>query len=89
MDTLSKGKPIKISLLTNLWGWTLAIITGITIVYGLDLPKIFNGEKEMSMAENVLYGGFHRLCWSIAVAWVIFTCCRGYGGKFRGHSNIT
>ena len=39
-------------------------------------------------AENILYGGFHRLAWSIAVAWVIFTCCRGYGGKVQTFSEL-
>ena len=65
---------------TNLWGWVIAITTGLAIVYGLDIPKIVIEEKELTMTENVLYGGFNRIGWAIAVSLVIFTCCRGYGG---------
>ena len=80
---ITKGKPFKMSKVTNLWGWVIAMATGLAIVYGLNIPDHINGESltGLSMAENILYGGFHRLAWSIAVAWVIFTCCRGYGGN--------
>ena len=78
----TKSKPFKMSQATNLWGWVIAIATGLAIVYGLGIPKIVSGEKELTMTENVLYGGFHRLGWAIAVSWVIFTCCRGYGGTY-------
>ena len=76
------------SKVTNLWGWVIAMATGLAIVYGLNIPDHINGDSltGLSMAENILYGGFHRLAWSIAVAWVIFTCCRGYGGKVRTFS---
>ena len=70
------------SRIANLWGWTIAIATGLAIVYGLDVPDIFFDGKTFSMAENILYGGFHRLAWAMAVSWVIFTCSRGYGGRY-------
>ena len=60
----------------------------LAIVYGLDIPKIVIEEKELTMTENVLYGGFHRLGWAIAVSWVIFTCCRGYGGTHLVHISL-
>ena len=90
---ITKGKPFKMSKVTNLWGWVIAIATGLAIVYGLNIPDHINEEtlqfdSGLSMAENILYGGFHRLAWSIAVAWVIFTCCRGYGGKVQAIMNI-
>ena len=93
--TLTKGKPFKMSKVTNLWGWVIATATGLAIVYGLNIPDhinggFLNGESltPLSMAENILYGGFHRVAWSIAVAWVIFTCCRGYGGKVHNYVHI-
>ena len=87
---ITKGKPFKMSKVTNLWGWVIAMATGLAIVYGLNIPNHINGESltGLSMAENILYGGFHRLAWSIAVAWVIFTCCRGYGGKVQTFSEL-
>ena len=70
------------SKVANLWGWTIAFATGLAIVYGLDIPSIYYDGKTVSMTENILYGGFHRLAWAMAVSWVIFTCSRGYGGTF-------
>ena len=68
------------SKVANLWGWTIAAATGMAIVYGLDLSSAEFFRKKLSMAENIIYGGFHRLAWAIAVSWVIFACSRGYGG---------
>ena len=33
-----------------------------------------------------MYGGFHRLVWAIAVAWVIYACHNGYGGINAKHT---
>ena len=64
----------------NLWGWTIASATGLAIVYGFDLTSEPVYLRRLSMTENIIYGGFHRLAWAIAVSWVIFACSRGYGG---------
>ena len=77
---ITKGKPFKMSKVANLWGWTIAAATGMAIVYGLDISGGDFFSKKLSMAENIIYGGFHRLAWAIAVSWVIFACSRGYGG---------
>ena len=37
-------------------------------------------QNSMSLAAHSIYGGFHRFAWSVAIGWVIFACCRGYGG---------
>ena len=63
-----------------LWGWTIAVATGMAIVYGFDLTSEPVWQRRLSMTENIIYGGFHRLAWAIAVSWVIFACSRGYGG---------
>ena len=73
--------------------WATATAIGLAVVYGLNvpirtpgdvhsitLPDIGNETVELSLAANAIYGGFHRFAWAVAVGWVIFACCRGYGG---------
>ena len=66
----------------NIWGWSISIATGLAIVYGLDQAKIDSGDKHLTVAANVIFAGFHRFAWALACAWVVFACCRGYGGNF-------
>ena len=51
-------------------------------MYGLDQAKIDSGDKHLTVAANVIFAGFHRFAWALACAWVVFACCRGYGGIF-------
>ena len=77
----------------NLLLWSAAFAIGLAVVYGLNIPKHIYGNSdvvtldqinedyvELSLAEHSVYGGFHRFAWSVAIGWVIFACCRGYGG---------
>ena len=66
------------------------------MVYGLNIPAHQPGdsnvvtideiikspkEKDLSLAASAVYGGFHRFAWAVAIGWVVFACCRGYGGQ--------
>ena len=66
----------------NIILWIVAFGIGCAVVYGLDLPSrlAFLHPKTLSKAENVAYLGLHRLAWGLAVGWLVFACCRGYGG---------
>ena len=37
-------------------------------------------ETTMSRTASAIYGGFYKPAWALSVGWVIFACCRGYGG---------
>merc|ERR1712136_272974 len=91
----TKEKEIRIPRVVNLMLWMAAFAIGLAVVYGLNIPKLFPGDSnivtldqigdvnpsdQLSLAENSVYGGFHRFAWSVAIGWVIFACCRGYGG---------
>ena len=63
-------------------GWALAITIGVSVIYGLygyykDVPTITQGGK----AESLIYIGVSRFAWSVALAWVIFVCAVGHGGR--------
>ena len=77
----------------NVFLWLVAFGVGLAVVYGLNIPKIFGfGYPEaepLSKYQNIFYGGFHRLAWALAVSWVIFACCRGYGGKKQTNIFVT
>ena len=76
--------------------WSIAFAIGLAVVYGLNIPLRFPGDAHMetiddiladsevqplSLAANAIYGGFHRFAWAVAIGWVVFACCRGYGGN--------
>ncbi|XP_071482122.1 O-acyltransferase like protein-like [Diadema antillarum] len=76
----TKDKEIKLPLFAVIIGWVVALLTLFAVVYG----TWANGyERYVPQIESVLYLSFHRLAWSIAVAWIIFACVRGYGGFFN------
>ena len=64
----------------NIFCWILAFIIGYLVIYGLNLPEVFAKNLPPKAALDI-YGGFHRLAWGVVVSWVIFACCRGYGGN--------
>ena len=37
-------------------------------------------QHTMSRTASAIYGGFYKPAWALSVGWVIFACCRGYGG---------
>jgi hypothetical protein len=58
----------------------VAFAVGIAVIYGLNIPKRFVDQEPLSEVANAMYGGFHRLAWALALGWLVFACCRGYGG---------
>ena len=65
-------------------GWTVAIATGSAVIYGL--TAYVKPGSEFPAAAQQSYGSMFRLAWAVAVAWVIFACCTGYGGNARSRS---
>ena len=61
------------------WAWAAAFATGLAVVYGLNI-KI--DMEPLSDGLAAFYGGCHRAAWALALGWLIFACCRGYGGNF-------
>jgi hypothetical protein len=62
-------------------GWAFATATALAIVYGLYPYVDVNKMPEIDPAVSIIYGSMHRFAWSIAIAWVIFACVKGYGGS--------
>lgn len=61
-------------------GWILSTLLMIgsfnTMTVFTQLPATYTS------LEAAFYLGFHRLGWSLGLAWIIFACVTGYGGKY-------
>ena len=60
-------------------GWALAAACNLAVLYGL--YEYNSGKAVESIHVNALYQACSRTAWGLGLAWVIFACCRGYGGK--------
>ena len=67
--------------LFNAAGWCVSIFLALSTVYGCYKTVRKGNLEPFTRAESILYGTFARWAWSLAVAWVIFACHRGLGGK--------
>ena len=79
---VTKNKAVKINTSVAVWIWLCAFGIGFAVIYGLDLPSAMDPNNSPSKFVNAFYGGFHRAAWGIALGWLIFACCKGYGGEF-------
>ena len=62
------------------FGWILAVGLGYAVVYG-PYESAYKDGGFFTKTENVLYGTFSSLAWSIALAWVIYACETGNAGN--------
>ena len=69
-----------LSYLFNIAGWNVAISLALVTLYG-GYKAVRENPEPFSRTENITYGTFSRYAWSLALAWVIFACHRGLGGK--------
>ena len=61
-------------------GWVIAIVTGLSVVYGT--WKVFDKPAEyFTDAEDIIYEAMHRFAWAVAVGWVIYACQNNAGGN--------
>ena len=62
--------------------WILAFLTGYAVIFGINIPKVLFNNAPLTLTGSAIYGGLHRFAWAIAVGWVIFASCKGYGGNY-------
>lgn len=62
-------------------GWCVAIILALSVVYG-PYKSYKKNPVPFTKLENVMYGTFSRFAWGLALAWVIYACHRGFGGRY-------
>jgi len=60
-------------------GWLVALGSCTTVV--LTAAVFYDDSHEYSALGSSLYAGLHRSAWALGVAWIVFACTKGYGGK--------
>lgn len=60
-------------------GWTLSSVIGLLVIFGM--TKYADPAVEINDGVRVSYGALHRIAWATSVAWIVFSCVRGYGGN--------
>uniref|UniRef100_A0AC35TZB4 Acyl_transf_3 domain-containing protein n=1 Tax=Rhabditophanes sp. KR3021 TaxID=114890 RepID=A0AC35TZB4_9BILA len=66
----------KIQVKYQIIGWGLACLAGFWALFGL-YPSLQGWDWPI---YHVLFGGFHRLFFSLATSWLIYACHTGIGG---------
>jgi peptidoglycan/LPS O-acetylase OafA/YrhL len=56
----------------------LSTATALTIIYSFSIPHQTDYVYEPVAAA--FYAGFHRLGWTLSLAWIVIACSKGYGG---------
>lgn len=69
-------------------GWIVAIVTGLSVVFGMYNYNQFGLDYEYNWAPSIFYASLQHLAWGLAVAWVVFACHYGYGGNYENRLEI-
>ena len=60
-------------------GWIIAI--GCMIITGISAHPFQQKSYQYSAVDAAFYSALTRPLWSLAIAWIIFSCASGFGGK--------
>ncbi|ROT79906.1 putative nose resistant to fluoxetine protein 6-like [Penaeus vannamei] len=66
-----------------LLGWLLAALVACLVIFGVANYNTTDHPDLMPPAVSVIYGGFSRGAWALALLWVVFACHTGYGGPIN------
>jgi hypothetical protein len=69
--------PLKKSAI--LTGWFLSAALCLSVIWVILIP--YSLEYKYERLDAAFYAGFHKLGWSVGIAWVIWACVNGHGGK--------
>ncbi|XP_071543591.1 nose resistant to fluoxetine protein 6-like isoform X2 [Panulirus ornatus] len=75
-----QGKTIKLQMWQVLLGWVVATAMALLVIYGVANYDTFEDPDPLPLSVSVIYGGFSRVAWALALLWVVFACHTGYGG---------
>jgi peptidoglycan/LPS O-acetylase OafA/YrhL len=76
---------LKLSPFLVTWIWAVAGTVGALVIYGLHPyeGETLNPDSDISMTLRVVYGGLHRVAWSVCLGWVILASVKHSGGPIN------
>lgn len=60
-------------------GWFLSTGICLSVVFTILIP--YSPKYKYDRLDAAFYAGFHKFGWSVGLAWVIWACVNGHGGK--------
>ncbi|GIY74396.1 nose resistant to fluoxetine protein 6, partial [Caerostris darwini] len=60
--------------------WIICIVTISSIIFGL---HSYRDGQEMVRGLAIFYAAVHRPAFAMALAWMVYSCCAGHGGRQR------
>ncbi|XP_071446215.1 nose resistant to fluoxetine protein 6-like [Hetaerina americana] len=76
-----RGKSVVLSKLTVICGWIMSFALFIFVLYG-PYTTLQMGTPHQPFPDSI-YASTHRIAWAIALGWLVFACCKGYGGPIN------
>jgi peptidoglycan/LPS O-acetylase OafA/YrhL len=61
-----------------LTGWFLSAALCLSVIFVILIP--YSLEYKYDRLDAAFYAGFHKLGWSVGIAWVVWACVNGHGG---------
>uniref|UniRef100_A0A0N5AH02 NRF domain-containing protein n=1 Tax=Syphacia muris TaxID=451379 RepID=A0A0N5AH02_9BILA len=66
--------------------WLVSIAFGIVAVFGL--YDYLRQKTVLNTAQNASYYAFHRIVWSLALAWVVYACEHNFAGPIKNFMEL-
>ena len=89
MFQLRDSPKLKVNSLVTTCCWTLAVVLAVSVVYGVSgynllldarVAQPFHKEQNPPLAARVIFNGFGKIAWALAISWVILACVKKRGG---------
>ncbi|KAJ9601023.1 hypothetical protein L9F63_000861, partial [Diploptera punctata] len=69
---------LSVELIYIFLGWVVCMTSCLAVLMGAAV--FYDESHKYSAIEAGIYAGIHRNVWAAGIAWICFTCIKGYGG---------
>ena len=78
----TKSKEVRIPHGLNIVMWQLSLLTMYLVIFGIStlLEDDSPTGHSWNSFQSIMYNCFSKTGWSLALAWIVFSCQKGYGG---------